>query len=432
MFHSTLKMGIALATALLQAAQSPAAEPTPATPASATPTLNIEQPTGAAKAPSEAEAATLTWPPGLAMDGLRAIGIGKGMEGLGIRTYGFVEGGFTGRLSGGQKVLPGRLFDSQRPNNAHLQQLRLTIDRPYDAAKNFDVGFRWDGMFGGDAQFTRSLGMFPRHEQERNDEYADMPQFYIQTWTKTGAERGLEVTAGKFVTTHGAEVIDAIGNPLFSHSYLFNYAIPFTHTGAKVAYIVNPQMTVYVAAVEGWDVGDDNNGSWSEMAGTTLSSKEQTGGHARTTLALNVITGPEQKDDVSNYRTVSDLTLTQWWTESLSQTVNFDYGTEQHAAPTGGAAKWYGVAHYVTYTCNDYLSPTWRVEWFRDPDGVRTATAANYYETTFGVTVTPMPKHPVFRNLLVRPELRWDCADQPAFGGRFNQLTAGFDIIFRF
>jgi hypothetical protein len=432
-FRNVLKTSMAVATALLLAAQVTAAEtpttPAPAAPAPAAPTLNIEP----AAAKPEAEAAPAAWPPGLMMDGLKAVGIGKGMESLGIRTYGYVEGGFTGRLSGGQKILPARLFDSQRPNNAHLQQLRLTIDRPYDAAKNFDVGFRWDGLFGGDARFTRSLGMFPRSVNESSDEYADMPQFYLQSWLKTGAESGLEITAGKFVTTHGAEAIDAVGNPLFSHSYLFNYAIPFTHTGVKVAYVVNPQMTVYVAAVEGWDVFEDNNRAWSEMAGAVFSSKEQIGGHARTTLALNVITGPEQADNVSNYRTVSDLTLTHWWTEAFSQTVNFDYGTEHGATAVGGAAHWYGVANYLTFVCNEYLSPTWRVEWFRDPDGVRTGTAANYYENTFGVAITPMPKHPVFKNLSVRPELRWDWADRPAFGGdRFNQLTAGFDIIFKF
>ncbi|MCX5684754.1 MAG: outer membrane beta-barrel protein [Planctomycetota bacterium] len=437
MFHSLLKTTMAVATVLLLTSHATAAEPAatsaPAAPGPATPTLNIEPP--AAATTPETPAAPAAWPPGLMMDGLKAIGIGKGMEDLGFRTWGFVEGGFTGRLSGGQKVLPGRLFDSLRPDNAHLQQLRLTIDRPYDATKNFDVGFRWDGLFGGDARFTRSVGMFPRTVNDTYDEYGDMPQFYIQTWTKTGAESGLEVTAGKFVTPMGAEVIDAVGNPLFSHSYLFDFAIPFTNTGVKVAYIVNPQLTLYVGTVEGWDVFEDPNRSWSEMAGAVLSSKEQIGGHARTTLAINVITGPEQVDNVSNYRTVTDLVLTHWWTENLSQTVNFDYGAEAGANATGSAAHWYGVAHYLTYVCNEYVSPTWRVEWFRDPDGVRTGVAANYYENTFGLAITPMPKDPVLKNLSVRPELRWDFTDRPVFGGggdRFNQLTAGFDIIFKF
>jgi hypothetical protein len=435
MFHNVLKAYIAVATALLLATQvlaaEPAATPAPAAPVPATPTLNIEP----AAAKPEAEAAPAAWPPGLMMDGLKALGIGKGMESLGIRTWGFVEGGVTGRLSGGQHPLQMRGFDARRPNNIRLNQLRLTIDRPYDSAKPVDVGFRVDGLFGGDALLTHSPGLFPHAGHGQSDAWADLTQFYAQTWIKTGAESGLEITAGKFVTTHGAEVIDATGNALYSRSLLFNWAIPFTHTGVKVNYIANSNLSFYVAAVEGWEVFNDNNNAWSTMAGGIYNSTEQIGGHARTTLAVNVIIGPEQPENVSNYRTVSDLTLAHWWTEAFSQTVNFDYGTEQGATANGGTGQWYGVAHYLTFICNEYVSPTWRVEWFRDPDGVRTGTAANYYENTFGVAITPMPKHPVWKNLSVRPELRWDFSDRPAFGGdsdRFNQLTAGFDVIFKF
>jgi hypothetical protein len=433
MFHTLLKTCMAVATALLLTAQAPAAEPAPATSPATTPTLNIEQPAAATK--PETEAAPASWPPGLMMDGLKAIGIGKGMESLGIRTWGFVEGGFTGRLSGGQHPLQMRGFEARRPDNIRLNQLRLTIDRPYDSAKPVDMGFRVDGLFGGDAMLTHSPGLFPHAGHGQSDAWADLTQFYVQTWTKTGAESGLEITAGKFVTTHGAEVIDATGNALYSRGLLFNFAVPFTHTGVKVNYIANSNLSFYVAAVEGWEVFNDNNDSWSMMTGGAWSSTEQIGGHARTILGINVITGPEQPDNVSNYRTVADFTLTHWWTENFSQAVNFDYGTEQGATANGGAGQWYGVAHYLTYVCNEYVSPTWRVEWFRDPDGVRTGNAANYYENTFGLAITPMPKHPFWKNLSVRPELRWDFSDRPAFGGdgdRFNQLTAGFDLIFKF
>ena len=367
------------------------------------------------------------------MDGLGAVGAKQPLDAIGMRVWGYVEAGFTGRLTGGQDPLPLRLFEARRPNELRLQQLRLTFDRPYDAAKNTDIGFRVDGLFGGDAMITHTPGLFFHAGHETTDAWADLTQANVQLWLKTGPESGLEVTAGKFVTMHGYEVIDAPGNALFSRSYLFNYAIPFTHTGVKLNYIFNPQVSAYVAAVEGWDVFEDNNDAWSTMVGGAINSKEQIGGHARATLALNVMTGPEQADNVSRYRTLADVVATYWWTENLSEGVNFDYAVEQGATERGGAAHWYGVAHYLTYVANEYLTPTWRVEWFRDPQGVRTGTAANYYETTFGVAVTPMPKHPIFKNLTVRPEIRWDFADRAAFGGdRHNQLTAGMDVIFKF
>ena len=142
--------------------------------------------------------------------------------------------------------------------------------------------------------------------------------------------------------------------------------------------------------------------------------------------------GPEQAGNVSHQRTVFDAVGTYWWTSQLSQTVNFDYGVEQ-GVPGVGAAHWYGAAHYLTYKINDNLAATWRAEWFRDDGGSRTGFSANYYENTWGVTITPAPKDPVWKNLLLRPELRWDIADQPAFGGgRDYQLTLGFDVIFKF
>jgi hypothetical protein len=384
----------------------------------------------AAEAPAKAEeAAPASWPPGLLMDGLAPVGLDK----LGLRVWGFLETGFTGRLTGGEHPLPLRGFDARRPNNFRLNQLRLTFDRPYDSAKGVDWGFRVDGLFGGDALLTHSPGFLDKAGHGTGDAWADLTQMYVQGWVKTGAESGLELTAGKFGTTLGAEVIDATGNALYSRGLLFNYAIPFTHTGVKANYVFNSQVSAYVAVVRGWEVFRDNNDAMSLMAGGALSSKEQIDGHARATLALNVITGPEQADNVSHYRTVADVLGTYWWTSKLSQTVNFDYGVEQGATASGGAAHWYGVANYFTYSINDYLAATWRAEWLRDDGGTRTGIDGNLYENTWGVSYTPWPKHPVLKNLVFRPELRWDFSDAPAFGGdRRNQVTAGFDVIFKF
>ena len=100
----------------------------------------------------------------------------------------------------------------------------------------------------------------------------------------------------------------------------------------------------------------------------------------------------------------------------------------------GSVARSYGVAHYLSYILNDYATGVWRAEWFRDCDGVRlTGVCANFYEMTWGVNVTPWPNHKVLKNLVFRPEFRWDFADQPVFGGdREYQLTAAMDVIFKF
>jgi hypothetical protein len=398
-------------------AQTVLGQQTPAEPAATTP---------------ETEAAPAAWPPGLLMDGLGAFNAKKSLESLGLRTWGFLESGYTGRLTGGQDPLPLRVFEARRPNNARLNQLRLTLDRPYDTSKPFDLGGRIDGLFGGDAMLTHSPGLFDKAGHGDGDAWADMVQGYGQMWFKTGDDSGLEVLFGKFATTHGIEVIDAVGNPLYSHSYLFGYAIPFTHTGVKANYVFNTQASAYFAVVEGWEVFNDNNHAHSYMTGGALSGSEQIDGHARSQLFLNVITGPEQESDVNNYRTVFDATGTYWWTSKLSQSLNGDYGTEENA-PDVGAARWYGLANYYTYVFCDKLSGTWRLEWFRDDGGSRTGRDGSFYESTWGVTITPAPDHAQLKYLSLRPELRWDFSDQETFGSdRQNQLTAAIDVLYKF
>ncbi len=385
--------------------------------------------TAATTAPAATEPAKeATWPPGLLMDGLDAIGAKKPMDTLGIRTYGYVEAGFMGRLTGGQTILPGRLLDARRPNNIRLNQLSLTVDRPYDTEKQFDIGGRATALYGGDAMITHALGLNQMGSGD-GENWFDPFLFYGQAWLKTGKDSGFEFTVGKFAGPLGFEATDAPSSPMYSHSYLYNNMGPFTVTGAQVKYIFNSQWSAYFAIVNGWDDFRDNNHAHSYIAGGTWNSAEQIGGHSRATVALNVMTGPETEYDVNDYRTVVDGYVTYWWSEKLSQTVHSAWGnhmvnTDKHQ---------YGVAHYLSYIFNDYCTGTWRTEWFRDDTETLAAVAANWYEMTWGVALTPCPTDKYLKNLQFRPELRWDFADQAVFGAsRDNQLTLGMDVIFKF
>ena len=381
---------------------------------------------------ANAEPQASAWPPGLIMDALKAMNASQGFDDLNLRIYGYSEGSYTGRLTGGQHPLPGRSYDARRPNNARLNQIDLTVERPYDNTKSFDVGFRIDGLYGGDAMLTHSAGLFDKAGTGQSDNWADLLQAYGQLWFKTGKESGLELTFGKFIEAAGLENVLPVNNALFSHSYIFTFAEPTTHTGVVAKYYVNSQISAYFGVVEGWDVFNDNNNAHSYVAGGSWSSSEQVGGHAKDQVLFNLITGPEQPDNTSNYRTLMDFIYTHWWTEKLSESVNFDWVTEENV-PGYGRVNAYGPAHYLTYIFNDYVSGTWRIEWFRDAQGARTGSDASWYESTWGLGITPFPNDKILKNLLLRPELRWDWADRPVFGDdHSNQLTAAFDVIFKF
>jgi hypothetical protein len=389
------------------------------------------QPACAASEPATQPAAV--YPPGLLQEGLSNGGCKNFFDATGLRTYGHVETGYTGRLTGGQDFLPGRLLDGRRVDDLRFNQLWMTVDRPYDATKDFDIGGRVDALYGGDALVTHPLGLNEIGSGD-GENWFDPIQFYIQPWIKTGKDSGIEFTIGRYISPIGYESADATLTPLYSHSFLFDTMGPFTDTGAQVKYIFNPQFSAYFAVVNGWDDFEEDARAQNYTAGGTWNSLEQVNGHAKATGAFNVITGHAQPGNGDNGRTVVDGVFTYWWNDKLSETVEGDWATEERATPAGRVARWYGTAHYLSYIFNDYATGTWRAEWFRDDTGTRLNTIpASWYELTWGVTLTPCPHDKVLKNLSFRPEFRWDFADEPVFGGgRQNQLTAAIDAIFKF
>jgi hypothetical protein len=372
-----------------------------------------------------------TWPPGLLMKVLEKADARKPLDDAGIRLWGFTEAGLTGDLTNGQEPLFGRLYDARRPNNARLNQLQLTTERPYDNKKDFDWGFRVDGVFGGDPKLTHAAGLLDKSGEGQGDDWTDVVQAHAQSWFKTGNDSGLEVTFGKFLEPAGSEAAEAIYNALYSHSYIYSFDEPTTLTGMSAKYYLNSQVFGYLGVVEGWDVFEDNNHGVTFITGGGWSSSDQVGSHPKTQVLLNVFTGPEQASNSRDYRTLTDIVINYWWTDKLSEALNIDWLTEENV-PDVGRANAYGPAHYLTYVFNDRVSATWRMEWFRDDTGVRIGAAGNYYENTVGLNLTPWPVHGILKNLSFRPEARWDNSDQRVFGGSHDQMTVAFDVLFKF
>ncbi len=406
-----------------------------------------DPPTDAAQPTAEAVSTTqpaepAAWPPGLMMDGLNALGFDKANP-LNLRFYGWVQAGFTGILHGpgsSRLGLPLRVFDARKPDNIRLNQLQLTMDRVYDTTKSIDWGGRFDLLYGTDARVIRSYGLF---DKQTHDAQLDFRQFYGQLWIKTGGDgTGLDITFGRWVTTIGSEVIAGPENWLYSRSYLFGYAEPATHTGLKLTYYFDPNNYAYFAVVQGWDVFKDNNDGKSFMGGVWLSSKETMGASPKTQLGLNAIIGPElDGEGWPGNRFLLDVVWVWRWTEKLTQNINVDYGYQDDAPFTinsenvvePGDATWYGVSYMLNYVFNDHVSATGRTEWFRDGRGYRTGYVGNFFEVTTGVTITPFPNDKYLKNLLFRPELRADFSDNNApFNGDNWQMTAGFDVIYKF
>ncbi len=210
----------------------------------------------------------------------------------------------------------------------------------------------------------------------------------------------LQVDVGKFVTSHGAEVIETKDNWNYSRSLLFALAIPYYHAGVRATVPFNDKVTLGAMVVNGWNDVVDNNSGKSWCVDLTLKPTP------KLTLVQNVMGGPEQKDDTHDKRFLSDTVLTVNATDKLSLMANYDYGTDRVA---GLDVKWQGIAAYARVQATPYWAIAPRFEWFDDRDGFTTGTAQKVKE----ITITSEQK--LGGKLLTRIEYRRDFSDQPYF-----------------
>jgi hypothetical protein len=251
----------------------------------------------------------------------------------------------------------------------------------------------------------------------------DVEEAYVHyTLADTGTPLdGLDIKAGKFVTTAGAEVIEPWANPNFSRSLLFGLAIPFTHTGGLISYPVTDKVTLAGGLVEGWDNVDDNNNSPTFLTNAAWTVSDQV------SLAGTFIYGPEQTNNIGHKRALGDLVATIKPIDPLTLLLNYDYGNEDKAALDGGSAEWQGFAAVAQYNFTDRFSLALRGEWFEDSDGARTGTQQVLYEGT------ATAKYLVTQHLYGQVEMRRDEGTKNTFLKnndlfREGQTIIGFDV----
>jgi hypothetical protein len=367
-------------------------------------------------------------------------GAGGAMDSAGINIYGFVEGGWTYNFdTPNNHTNVGRVFDFEDQDKT-LNQVDLTIERAVDASKGkFDVGFKIEWMYGGDARLIHSNGLNfygPEYALTGGDfdydEEFDLTQAYATMAVPVGS--GLTITAGKFVTLLGYETINPTSNPLYSHSYLFGFAIPFTQTGGMAKYNITKDMALTLGFSRGWEQSNkDNNGSIDGFGQLSWAVND------KMNLAINIISGPEQDNNSGNYRTVVDVVGMYKLGDNTTVGVNIDYGYgSREGNDVGfdgkpGTGDWWGAAVYVSQKIDSHFTVNIRGEYFNDDDGCR-GLDTTVTELTAGVCVTPFPGNQWAGGLVIRPEIRWDHANNDIFNDANddNQFTVGGDIIFAF
>ena len=350
------------------------------------------------------------------------IALPSGLQG--VQMSGFADASFTYNLNNPQNRTNAlRVFDT-RANSFMLNNAELVIEKPVSSESR--TGFRTDLDFGTDSEVvgtvTSGLG-------SGSDEL-DIQQAYAEYLAPIG--NGVDIKAGKFVTLHGAEVIESKNNWNISRSYLFGYAIPFTHTGIRVNYPWSDTFSTVVGVNNGWDIVDDNNQAKTVEMGFSATPIEHV------SLGTTFMTGAEQTNNNGKQRQLLDIVAGYQPIEPLQLKLNYDYGWEDDAVSYGNNAVWQGLAAYARYALTDRWAVAVRNEFFNDCDGVRTgindgintvfATGVKLYEWTF------TNEYKLNDHLIGRVEYRHDQANEKVLrnrdlGQRSYQDTIGFEVI---
>jgi len=366
----------------------------------------------------------------------------------------------------------GQLF-TDHANQLQLNQLLLTANKPLDPKDpDFQWGFKFQLMYGSDARYTQYLGELNRvspTERYQLDVVEANVLFHLPIITSGGTDLKL----GQYPSPLGYETIDPSTNPFYSHSYIFQFGLPFKHTGGLAVAHLGNMLDVYAGIDTGTNTTfgplGENNGAIGGIGGFNLTL---IGGNL-TILALTHL-GPESSTRLlapmgvnanGEWRFYNDIVATYKASDALTLVTELNWVRDNYGID-GSGANGFGAAQYVSYTLNDQITLNGRAEYWRDDHnffvaaypgnsdyvmsqqglptpGVFGAPGSNttYTEITLGVTYKPTLPAPV-TGLLIRPEIRWDHAytankpfnsNPPAFTkGTNDSFTFGADAVLTF
>jgi hypothetical protein len=310
-----------------------------------------------------------------------------------IQANAFASFGYISNLNQPQSQTIGLRYFDTRANTFSVDLAELVVQKA--VANPGDAGFRLDLTAGTFAGLTQSAGL-------RIGESADLQQAFVSYIAPIGS--GLRFDVGKHVTHMGYELIEGYDgyNDHYSRGLLFGYAIPFTHTGAKLSYPLTPTLGGMLMVANGWDNVKDNNSG--KTFGAQLSAVIGEDANAW----VNYVGGPEQAANNSNWRHVIDVIGVVRPAPGFMVGVNADYGFEKDAVMTG-SAQWYGAAVYGKWDASETVSLALRGEALVDDDGARTGAA----QTIFEGTLSPSLK--LGSNVVLRGDLRLDRSDVESY-----------------
>jgi hypothetical protein len=398
-------LAIAVVTPLRAFAQTPAAPPEaapPAPPPAAPPPAAAPMAPPPAAAPAPAPAAPAAPTPKFTWGGLVDT----------YWMYNFIQADGNNSLvpPGGAGVV-GRAFDTNA-NSITLSYAKLSMNAAIDpVAFQIDFGY---GTTGTIINSTNTGVAFPAGVVGLTAAPFAASFFLEQAFGTISLPGNLTFDFGKFVTTAGAEVIEANKNWLYSRSLLFNI-IPFVHTGARANLKINDKLTLQGSLVNGWNNDPDNN-SWKTIGlSASITATPMVSIIATTYFDKEGNQPVPTGGTTGDFRFLGDLVVALTLSDKFGLNLNVDY----IKAPDNFSSDYYlGAALMGRYVISDRLNVAARGEYLE-----------NHFAPSGGANigqgeVTAMAGIDVGKNFELRPELRIDFAGDPVFtNGKKEEFT---------
>jgi hypothetical protein len=268
-----------------------------------------------------------------------------------------------------------------------LHQAWLYAENKADRCCQWDVGFRFDLVYGVDGSDLQAFGNPPAGNPDGWDNDWDygiygwaLPQAYLEV-----ARGGHSIIGGKFFSPMGVESLMSPQNFFYSHSFSRYYIQPFSMTGGLSRFDFSPELRLINGVTTGWDTGFDQTNS-----------------------GMNYIGGfeyvPCAPINVRYYVSAGNTGFRgDGWTHSLALdlmlTKKLNYILEGNLQNLDTTDQ-YSMVNYLLYRFNPCLAVGSRLEWFVSDRF--TGRDNSTYSWNAGIN---------FRrnaNMMVRPEVRVD------------------------
>jgi hypothetical protein len=238
---------------------------------------------------------------------------------------------------------------------------------------------------------TVDLGFGKRAEEfSYNDKgiMANIKQAYIAY----NVSDRLKISAGKWATHVGYELLDAPLNRNYSMSYGFSYG-PFFHTGIKADFAINSKSGLMLGIANPTD-NINAIGKYKVLIGQ-YSNKFF---NDKTVMYINYQGGKTGEESSFNQW---DLVLTNALSSQVA--INYD-GTVYMTKVAGKKSIWKSNAFYVNYDPSSKIGITYRTEFFYDKNAISAgAFATNIFANTLSLNYK-------INKLTIVPEFRMESA----------------------